>query len=151
MPFLEPTIPKSETIFIPLIEEERQPRPKKARVTAWDSNPDQLYRSPYYIARYDPLHLPDYRSPYAYHGQKPRRGPKTAPIHLPPLRPNRSERQARHALHEPRQRAERHRPPASETSHSLVSHSFCSSNFHLSHCPGEISGQHETAFSTLGL
>ncbi len=117
---LEPTIPKSETIFFPLPEHERVPRPRQPRTTPWYTNPERPPRHGHQIPRYGPLQMPDYISPYAYHPSKSYREQTLHPTSLPIITNKRSERKSRPPLYEPRYRHERHHPYNAWTPHSLV-------------------------------
>ncbi|CAF1174927.1 unnamed protein product [Rotaria sp. Silwood1] len=119
----ELTIPKSETVFIPLPEREHVSRSKQLRTTPRNISPGQIHRKLCTIPRYDPLHPSDYISPYAYHPSKPYRERKYNPKLLPMITNNSSERKTRPLLYEPRHRVERKHPYDPWTPHSLERYS----------------------------
>lgn len=93
----EATIPKSETIFIPMRDDDRTAsRPKKQRSNPSNSTIENPDRSPFLLNHYEPLRLRDYQSPYAYSPQKATKERRSKTIILPPLRNVRSERKSRH-------------------------------------------------------
>jgi len=112
---LERTIPKSETVFIPVSEDERSPRRRQPR-----ASPGQINRKPFTGAHYDPLKLPDYISPYAYYPSKPYFERTLHPSTLPPVSNNTSKRKSRAPQYEPRHQVERKQPYDPWTPHSLV-------------------------------
>ncbi len=117
---LERTIPKSETVFIPVSEDERSPRRRQPRATLQHTSPGQIHRKPFTGAHYDPLQLPDYISPYAYYPSKPYFERTLHPNSLPVLRNNSSKRKSRPTQYEPRHRVERKQPYDPWIPHSLV-------------------------------
>jgi hypothetical protein len=104
---LEPTIPKSHTTFIPLSEYERSPNSRRPGPNPRRLSTGELQHNPYNIPQYDPLRLPDYISPYAYHPTKPYLKQTYNPVRLPALTNNRHSGDRKH-------------PYDSRTHHSLV-------------------------------
>lgn len=119
---LDPTIPKSETVFYPLPENQRPPRSKQPRTTPWYTSPErgEINHRNFQIPRYGPLQVGDYISPYAYHPTKPYREQTIHPSSLPIVANNRPERKARSRFHETPYRGERKHPCDPWTPHSLV-------------------------------
>ncbi len=103
---LEPKIPKSETIYIPLDEQEQRSRPQVSRQPPpIHISPEQIQHKPYTIPQNQPIQLPDYRSPYA---NKPYRERKYNNNPLPVIANNQSDRKSRPPLYEPRYRVEKY-------------------------------------------
>jgi hypothetical protein len=109
-------------ILIPLDEEQRHPRPQAALQppASFYTNPEQTPRKPHTVTQYDPIQLPDYRSPYAYGTHKPYRERKYNNDPLPVISHNHSERKPRPPLYETRYRVERHHPYGTANPTSLV-------------------------------
>ena len=117
---VERTIPKSETVFIPLSEDERLPRRRQPRTTPWHTSPGRINHKPHTIGQYDPLQLPDYISPYAYYPSRPYLERTLHPNLLPIVKNNGSNRKSRPTLYEPYHPTERKHPYNPWMPHSLV-------------------------------
>lgn len=117
--FLEPTIPKSETIFYPLSDQERSPRSKKPRTTPRRISPGQIQHRDFRIPNHDPLQLPDYISPYAYHPVKPYREQTIHPSSLPIIK-NRYSYKPHLPIYESYYRDQRKLPREASKAHSSV-------------------------------
>ncbi|UJR35979.1 hypothetical protein I4U23_028720 [Adineta vaga] len=119
----EPTIPKSQTMFIPFADQERPRRQKQPRATPRYMDLGEIDRQTLAIPQYDPLQLPDYISPYAYYPSKPYHERTCHPTSLPIVKPRRSERKERAPLNESSPRSNRKHLSEPWVDHSLERHS----------------------------